>query len=453
MRRALLVLLLVGGCGAPAETPTLDKSTLMKPETCMQCHPNHYTEWSGSMHAYASRDPVFRAMNARGQRETGGKLGPFCVNCHAPMAVKTGATTDGLNLDSLPDELHGVTCFFCHTVDQVTDDHNAPLNLADDWKTMLGGITDPATNNAHHARFSSLHDRQSKASASLCGSCHDIVNPIGTPIERTYREWQGTIYAHDDPKTLRTCGKCHMTGTDNMLAAPGAMGVSLQLRTVHDHSFPGVDVALTPFPQKDAQKAAILGVEDLATALSAKLCVTPAENDTDMALTLDNVAVGHGYPSGANQDRRSWVEIIAYQNGQVVYSSGVVADGQDVTSIHDPDLLLFRDQIFDATGKQVHMFWDAASYMGTQITAAVTNDPNDIRYFQHVVMKTYKAVGQQPDRVTVRLRLLPVGLDVMDDLVASGDLRAGFKSQLPTFDLAGTVIEWQLARDHYGCVP
>ena len=51
------------------------------------------------MHAFASRDPVFRAMNQRGQRETNGELGDFCVKCHAPMAVLDKQTTDGLNLD------------------------------------------------------------------------------------------------------------------------------------------------------------------------------------------------------------------------------------------------------------------------------------------------------------------------------------------------------------------
>ena len=53
------------------------------------------------MHAYASDDPVFRAMNERGQRETDGGLGSFCIQCHAPIAVHEGATSNGLNLDQV----------------------------------------------------------------------------------------------------------------------------------------------------------------------------------------------------------------------------------------------------------------------------------------------------------------------------------------------------------------
>ena len=40
------------------------------------------------MHAYASDDPVFQAMNKRAQRETNGALGDFCVrNRLAPNLV------------------------------------------------------------------------------------------------------------------------------------------------------------------------------------------------------------------------------------------------------------------------------------------------------------------------------------------------------------------------------
>lgn len=92
---AICALLSLTACGEPEP---LSPQELMDPAICQNCHPQHYREWAGSMHAYAAEDPVFLAMNARGQRETQGALGSFCVQCHAPMAVRTGATTDGLNL-------------------------------------------------------------------------------------------------------------------------------------------------------------------------------------------------------------------------------------------------------------------------------------------------------------------------------------------------------------------
>ena len=69
---------------------------LMQPDTCMTCHPRHTREWASSMHAYAGVDPVFVALNRKGQEDTGGALGSFCVRCHAPVALALGLTTDGL---------------------------------------------------------------------------------------------------------------------------------------------------------------------------------------------------------------------------------------------------------------------------------------------------------------------------------------------------------------------
>src|SRR6185295_1082953 len=88
----------VAACGTTGEGPARSIAELQDPQTCNECHPRHVTQWSGSMHAYASEDPVFVAMNRRGQRETNGELGTFCVQCHAPMAVKLGLT-DGTNFD------------------------------------------------------------------------------------------------------------------------------------------------------------------------------------------------------------------------------------------------------------------------------------------------------------------------------------------------------------------
>src|SRR5262249_47395060 len=105
-----------GAPSAPDDTPVSVGQVYdaLDPGSCRPCHADHVRAWSGSMHAYASDDPVFRAMNARGQRETGGALGAFCVACHAPVAAARKATTDGANLSALPQKIRGVTCVACH---------------------------------------------------------------------------------------------------------------------------------------------------------------------------------------------------------------------------------------------------------------------------------------------------------------------------------------------------
>src|SRR5262249_55667740 len=126
MRRPVLLLpaiLAAIGCSGSDQTE-LTRDQLLDPQSCAGSHQEQFNDWAGSMHAYASTDPVFRAMNKRGQRETNGALGKFCVNCHAPMAVREGATTDGLNLDQVPDKLKGVTCYFCHSMESITGTHD-----------------------------------------------------------------------------------------------------------------------------------------------------------------------------------------------------------------------------------------------------------------------------------------------------------------------------------------
>ena len=151
---------------------------------CASCHPTQVADWSRSMHAYASDDPVFIAMNQRGQRETNGALGNFCVKCHAPVAVHDGATTDGLNLATLPASQRGVTCFFCHSAESVDGTHNNPLTLATDGR-MVGPISDPAPGAPHPSAYSALLDGYQTESAAACGTCHDIVNTNNVPLERT----------------------------------------------------------------------------------------------------------------------------------------------------------------------------------------------------------------------------------------------------------------------------
>jgi hypothetical protein len=393
------------------------------------------------MHAYASDDPVFLAMNQRGQRETGGALGSFCVNCHAPMAVHEGATTDGTNLASVPQKLKGVTCFFCHTVDAVAGAHDNPLHLASD--IVMRGEYGNTVATVHPSAYSTLHDRNLADSAGLCGSCHDIVNGHGAAIERTYAEWQQSVFSHAGGAT---CGQCHM---DESTMPEPISSQGTPPRSLHDHGFPGVDLTLTAgFPQAAAQQVAVQALQD--STLQSALCVEQAGTTAAIRVVLENVAAGHGVPSGASQDRRLWTEVVAYKAGQVIYQSGVVPDGTPVTSLTDPDLWLLRDCMVDASQKPVDMFWQAFGFESNALPAQATFDMTDPRYYQtHVVQyfprNPMALLSTMPDMVTLRVRLQPVGLDVLSDLVASGDLDASVPPKVQTMDLdlgGGSTLVW-----------
>jgi hypothetical protein len=389
---------------------------VMDPSACQSCHPTQYAEWASSMHAYASDDPLFLAMNQRGQREA--QIGPFCVNCHAPMAVRNGATTDGLNLDQLPQQLKGVTCFMCHSVDAVQGVHDSPLLMAKDG-VLRGQIKDPVPNGFHSSQYSELVDRDRLESVQVCGSCHDIVNGHGVELERTFKEWQDTVFAQ--PGVGASCSQCHMDQSKQ--PGPVAVGSNVPDRRLHSHRFPAVDLALTPLPD-----SAVLGqqVQDfLDTSVQAALCVRGTQTNAELQVVLDNVGAGHSFPSGASQDRRLWLEVVAYSGDTPIYQSGVVEAGSSLTSADADELYWLGDCLLGERNEQVRMFWEATDVESGLLPGQATFDSSDPRFYQSHILAKYprrQSYIAYPDRVTLNVRLAPFDLDTFDSLVESGDL-------------------------------
>lgn len=428
--------LLIAACTADEPgPPPLTADELIDPEACRSCHPTHVRQWEGSMHAYAAEDPVFLAMNRRGQEETDGALGDFCVNCHAPLAVRQGLTTDGLNLADVPAHLRGVTCFFCHSVDAVEGEHNNPLRLATDG-VLRGPIADPTPTHAHAAAYAPELDRLAPQSAAACGACHDIVTPAGVHLERTFSEWQESIFSKGAVGQLLTCGRCHMDGDDGLAAEAPGVGV----RRIHDHTMAAVDVALTEFPRRDEQLAAVQA--ELDASLTKSLCVDPAIGG--IIVQLDAAFVGHKFPSGAAQDRRLWLHLQAWLGDRVVYDSGAVSDDQSVAQVQaaggDPRMWVLRDRGFDDEDQEVHMFWDVRRVQSEVLPQATTSDPADPAY-DHSVRRIFPLPFPPPDRITAAVKLRPMGLDILADLVDSGHLAANVPARVPTFTV-GDELMW-----------
>jgi hypothetical protein len=430
--------MLIGACTEElvSEPATLTREQLLDPETCRGCHPLHYREWASSMHAYAALDPVFVAMNKRGQRETNGELGDFCVSCHAPMAVREGATRDGLDLDDISNHLQGVTCYFCHNAVSVGDHFNNDIALADDT-VMRAGLRSAVPTSAHGSAFSRLHDRNSRVSSQLCGSCHDIVTPNGVQLERTFAEYEQSVFG-TSVQSFETCLGCHMDERE---------GVDPAKR--HEHLWPGVDVAITDFPDRDVQRAAV----ECQLALSARISAIDHDDRGGFTVRFETDA-GHSQPSGAAQDRRMWLEFVAYAaDGSELFSSGDMADDEleELPSDHpdyDRSLAIFRDRGYDADGLPVHMFWQPmpseahpTGYRSLLLPAATESMP------AHAIEARYQVPDPQDIvRVTARLRIRPIGMDVLRDLVESHDLDPALLSAMPTFTLQGAAVEWT-ARD------
>jgi hypothetical protein len=343
-----------------------------------------------------------------------------------------------------------VTCYFCHNVEAVEGSHNNPLRLALD-DTMRGGVTDPVANEAHPSAYSSLLDQATLQSSALCGSCHDIVTPNGVHLERTFKEWSDSFYAaavpgtaQPDPSTSLRCGNCHMgpASPGPIADAPGVRGD----RLFHPHAMAGIDVAVTDFP--DDELGPQLRQEQLhemelvrRTSVCASICLhEPPEGGTNLDVWLHNESAGHAWPSGAAQDRRAWVELMAFAGDRLAFQSGRIPAGTAVDGFDDPWLWVLRDRMFDSADEEVHMFWEAARVESELLPVAAEATPRgDFGTWQ---VSTYHSDSVDLDRVEVRLHIRPIALSTIDSLIESGDLDPAIRASIPTFSIDGAQVVW-----------
>lgn len=180
-------------------TQPLEVGSLTAPEQCDNCHggydlavePAH--TWRGGLMAHASIDPLFWATLAVSEQGFDG-AGDLCLRCHVMDGWLAGRSepTDGSAL--LDGDANGVSCHLCHRLTNPDgSEHvgvqNAPF-LANDggspaaayigngMAVLLGadvrlGPYDNATSNNHATDGSAFH-----RSGELCGTCHDVSNPI-----------------------------------------------------------------------------------------------------------------------------------------------------------------------------------------------------------------------------------------------------------------------------------
>lgn len=348
-----------------AEIDLHSKIGEVSPEACGECHVQHYEDWRGSMHAYAAKDPVFLAMNAKGQEETKGKLGQFCVQCHSPSASKLGLTPvlqDALGKHVMKLDLkkplvgHGVQCVTCHTMKKVDATLNAKFHLTN--KTYYGPTGSKAAQEAHPMVKSDLLGQ-----SQMCGSCHNVVNPKGALLENTFSEWYSSDYNGTTKANTTRCQDCHMPKYQGEIVKGG------RITTLHRHTFVGVDQALIKnFPHKAEQAELVKKLLQSCAKINIKY-LPDVGNKVAIRVDVTSINNGHNLPSGSTADRQVWVHLrITNPEGKLLYESGMLdkngdlmdrIHGHSVTPDGDPHLLLYSQFLFDEKGNHVNFPWQA----------------------------------------------------------------------------------------------
>ena len=410
----------------PGTQPNQLTEMIDAPRDCMGCHEGYsdqvaqpadyepWTGWAGSMMAQSGRDPVFYAAldiaNANAAF-----AGEFCLRCHLPRGWLDGrsTTTDGSAMTPVDQE--GVQCEVCHRmVDPIYEAENPDRDL-----TVLAAITSPVTipgnanliiDTADHRRGPfdivsdngfdphELYDDAQETlvspyhqDAALCGSCHDISNPLMTwdegsqsyllnnvdesftdttamfPVERTYSEWllsdfntpQGVALPQfgGNKSSVSTCQDCHMQDVTGKGAAFFGSTTGIPERTdLPQHDLTGANnwvpqiipqhpvfsATFTTGPDAAARLAALNAGVDRATAMLQNAADLDVElNGTQLMVTITNNS-GHKLPTGYIEGRRMWLQVAAYdEDGTLIYSSGEY-DAATGTLTEDADLQLYE---------------------------------------------------------------------------------------------------------------
>lgn len=279
-------------------------------KVCGNCHVAIYQGWKGSLHANAVSDPVFYSLFLETSRETGGKADALCLSCHAPTVSVTG----DLKLAD-PVSREGVTCDYCHSVEEVTM-HKAQRITVTPGKKNWGPLKD-VSSTAHESAYAPVFE-----DSRFCGSCHEYKNPLGAPIFETYSEWEASPQA----KEGKACQTCHMP---KISGRPIAVGPASSKEVyINSHEAAGGH-----------------SIEALKKAVLVKLVeVKRAGDRVRVEVRIENVGSGHKVPTGI-PSRRLILRLQATATGQPLFTADriyrkVLVDAEGKVIEKDSDLFL-----------------------------------------------------------------------------------------------------------------
>jgi nitrate/TMAO reductase-like tetraheme cytochrome c subunit len=314
---------------------------------CSECHPRQYSEWRGSMHAYAALSPVFDAMAAKAFRDTAGEVGTFCTGCHTPQGTAEGEPGSTVAEQRSDLSREGVTCDVCHSA----VDHTVPIGntslVFSTGDVKVGPFVSDATEGHSSVQSDFL------TSPKLCGSCHDVFNFPALNIEEAFTEYLLSPASSSGER----CQDCHM-GPDpgrpsTREQAPAAIvpdGVVYPERAISSHRFIGPDYSLIDeFPYPDDLAASAIAQEEYAgqvlTLLRNAVEISDAQTQLSggvlqVQVDVHSLTTGHNVPTGFTSERQLWIEVtVTGQSGTVHFRSGDLDAYGDLRDDHSWEVI------------------------------------------------------------------------------------------------------------------
>jgi hypothetical protein len=388
---------------------------------CDVCHSEPiYDRWRGAPMSHSGRDPLMWAALAVANVDAP-NAGDYCLRCHAPQGWLEGRShpADGSALQG-PDTANGVACGVCHRmVDPQPTTSEIPE--VDYWvrssltatvpATYVGSATaivDPRDNRRgpfsfrlslpYHTAYGTAFLGQAsyaETRARLCGTCHNVDNPLLSwdeergafwpnamdaaapradleggalfPIESTYDEWRHSAYADggvaaprfagEDPDgVVEACQDCHLPRIAGAAADAPFNPLTRDCDTtgcLPEHTMVGGNTWLPQLLQDEAWRLHAAGdAPHLDAALqaggsmlrrAATMTVTLTTSGTQRVATVRVInEAGHKLPTGYPEGRQMWINLKAYDGaGKLMYESGRY-DEAEARLVRDADAQVYE---------------------------------------------------------------------------------------------------------------
>jgi cytochrome c554/c'-like protein len=261
MRRLLATLVLLIPTALIADQPHAPQSA----EYCGDCHRAIYDGWKHSVHASAMESRLFQDALKMAESDFNGDARKVCLRCHSPLAASSGDLSLTRKVS-----WEGITCDYCHSVQDVTPTKVNPVARVE-FNGVKSGPSAGAVSPAHGTRFSTVH-----TNSLICSTCHEYRNALGFPVLTTYSEWQKSSYA----KTGQQCQSCHMYGVQGKV-------VDVRVTNISGH---GINLHEMPGSRS---------VEQLNRAVQSQIFASRQGEKVKVVVKLTNAGAGHYVPTGS----------------------------------------------------------------------------------------------------------------------------------------------------------
>ncbi len=371
----------------------LDPNLFPTAEYCGHCHQESHKQWRESAHSNANRVPYYLKNVALLNDSKGIEFSRHCEGCHDPIALVSGALTQG-GPKKRPYDQDGVTCMVCHSIEKVgtkgTGSYvmGVPAVLVDeDGKPITRKVSDGEI-LAHLDRHSKAVMRDFYKSSEFCSTCHKAALPRTLNDYKwqrafsPYDEWQNSSFAKQSPlpfyvkDSVSTCQTCHMPREGLELTDSGAKRGQLA-----SHRWLGANTVIPKIYGFDEQAARVVrflqnGVFDvdifalehgeIADSASSNDLVAPlgptkfnvkAGEVLTEDVVIQNKGIAHSHVPEQRDMYESWVDFtVKDATGNVLHESGFLKPGGDL----DERAHSFTNRLVNVKGglNDLHQVWD-----------------------------------------------------------------------------------------------